>query len=1324
MKVLAGRLFARSQAAQHRRTAPSRAVAALVVAAAAGLAAPLAAVARDVQPEATMLRWPGVSKSHIVFSYANQLWLAPREGGTASPVASPSGQSTFPRFSPDGQTIAFVGNYDGGREIYTVPVNGGIPTRVTHHPAGKSICGWTSDNRILYMTNAQAPLARMTQLFTIDPKGGMPNQLPMAYAGFGAVSPDGSQVAFTPHSTETRTWKRYRGGMATDIWVMDLASKSAKQITDWEGTDTLPMWGQGSDASTIYYLSDNGPEHRLNIWAYDTKSGQRTQVTSFKDDDVKWPSIGPGPAGKGEIVFQLGSHIMLLDLGTKQSKAVKITIPGARPTVRPKLVDAAERISGGAISPAGKRVVVEARGDLWSLPAKEGVPRNLSRTNGVFERDPAWSPDGRWIAYFSDESGEYELYVRPSDAREPEKDDKKPAAKDDAAKADAKDAKDAPEAKDAKDSKDAKDAKAKPGPVKLTNLGPGFRTGTNWSPDSKHIAFQDNAGNLHVGSFKVGADGVPSIETKIVDRDPYNGGDDYMSVSWSHDSAWIAYTRNEDHKPQAALWLYNVKSGQKSRATTSMFNIGGVAFDRKGDFLYIHSNRNFSSPIYADQDQSFVYAGTDTLLMIPLRQDVKHPFAIKSDEEDLKKDEPKAKKDDKKPAEAKPSEPKQGEQKPKDDAPKLDTAVTGTWEGTATTPNAPQPIPFTVRLKVTEAGKVTGSLSSAMGVAKIDGSYDKAAGQLTLNASIGGTNVTITLSVKGEEFSGSWAVGKDSGPVSGKRTSTDAPADEPEAKPADKEAAKDTDAEKKELKIDLEGFEQRAIPLPVPAGVFGSLAVNDSDKLIYVRRGARGENEPSRIMIFDPKDDSREEKVVTSGGGFEMSADGKKLLLFRGGVAVVDASAGGKAQSVPTGGMRTMIDPRAEWRQIFNDAWRLQRDYFYEPTMHGVDWARMREHYGKMIDDCVNREDVAYVLGELISELNIGHAYITSPGDVESSPTLSIGLLGADFALEKTPEGTGFKITNIYQGAAWDSDARGPLSQPVPPKSRVNVGDFLLAVNGNPVDTSKDPWASFIGLADRPTSITVNTKPVFDGKERDIVVRPLQGEANLRYRAWIEDNRQRVEKLSDGKIGYIYVPNTGVDGQSDLFRQFFGQRDKAALIIDDRWNGGGQIPTRFIELLNRPATNYWARRNGHDWTWPPDSHQGPKAMLINGLAGSGGDMFPWLFKHNKIGAVIGLRTWGGLVGISGNPGLIDGGAITVPTFGFYETDGTWGVEGHGVDPDIKVVDDPGLLAKGQDPQLEAAVKHLLAELQKNPYNPPKRPASPNRSGMGIKEEDK
>ena len=1290
---------------------------------------------KEVEPNPMMLRFPAVSKDSIAFVYANDIWLVSRSGGPARPLSARRGRASFPRFSPDGQTLGFVGNFEGNADLYTLPINGGDAQRVTHHPAGETLCGWTADGAsLLYLTNGFAGLGRQTQLFKVSAAGGMPEQLPVPYGGFGSINADGEWLAYTTHSIDTRTWKRYRGGMATDVWLFNLKTKQSEKITDWEGTDTLPMWS----GKTVHYLSDNGPEHRLNIWSYDPATKKRAQVTAFKDDDVRWPSMGPGASGQGEIIFQLGKSLQILDLGTKKSAEVKVTIAGDRPALKPRNVDPARWLVNASISPSGKRVAAVARGDIWSLPAKDGVPRNMTRTDSIFEREVAWSPDGKWLAYLSDESGEYEVWVRPSDAKAPEekKDEKKGEAKEEKKPEDGK----ADEAKPADATPDAgKDAEAKPAdtkaadvivdektdaevkaeeaakrqPRKLTDLGAGFRQNLNWSPDSKHIAFTDNAGRI----FMIDAEGGKLTE---VDKDEWG---QRGQMSWSHDSGWLAYALVEESNGQSAIWLYNVAEGKKTRVTDPMFASAAPAFDRKGEWLYFSSGRAISSPVYSDLDSSFIYTGTDVMMMAPMRKDVKSPFAPKNDVEELKAE----KKDSKKDA---------GEEKKKDDAagkdaakPVADDGVSGTWScsigGFAAAGG--QALPFSLTLKRDADGKISGSASSALGEADVtDGSFNKETGALSLTIATPGMVVTVTATITGDAATGTWSAGPQSGTFTGSRTGKGG-GGEPEkaegAKDGEKKAEKKEDKkDEKKLVIDLEGFEARAIQMPVPAGAFGAIAVNDSGKVIYVRNSTRGSSDPASIKIFDPSDDAKEEKTVGPGGGFDMSADGKKLLLVRGGsVSIIDASAGGKSQTVPTGGLRQAVRPREEWRQIFVDAWRLCRDYFYEPTMHGVDWPGIRDHYAASLDDCSSREDVQWVIGEMISELNVGHAYVQGPGDVEDTTNVPVGMLGADYALEGTATGTAYKITKIYAGAVWDVDAKGPLSQP---GVDVKVGDYLLAVNGVPVDTSKDIYASFVGMAERTVSITVSSNPLIDGDDREVLVRPIGAEGTLRYRTWIERNRQYVFEKSGGKIGYIYVPNTGQDGQSDLFRQFYGQRGMGALLIDERWNGGGQIPNRFIELLNRPRTNYWARRDAKDWPWPTDSHQGPKAMLINGLAGSGGDMFPWLFKHNGLGKLIGMRTWGGLVGISGNPAFIDGGSISVPTFGFYETDGTWGIEGHGVDADIVVIDDPAKMQDGGDPQLDAGITHLMDELKTKAYVPAKRPKSPNRAGMGTTEADR
>lgn len=1111
--------------------------AALLCGAAALLgAAQGAAGAEDFRPDAVMLRHPDVSATHIVFSYANNLWQAPREGGVATPLVSPNGPVTYPRYSPDGKTIAFIGNYEGNRDIYTIPSEGGPAHRVTHHPGVETLNDWTPDGkRLLFFTSGLAGYGRLDQLFFIDAKGGMYEKLPVPYGARGAISPDGDWLAYTFFTRDYRTWKRYRGGWATDIWLFNLKTFESKQITDWEGTDTQPMW----HGTTVYYLSDAGPEHRWNLWSYDTRTGQRRQITTFNNFDCKWASMGPGPRGRGEVVLQNGSSLHLVDLGSGRTTRVDVRIPGDRPQVRARRVDFSANIAGMSLSPSGKRIAVEARGDIWSLPATEGATLPLTGTSGAAERNPIWSPDGRWIAYLSDEAGEYDVYVRAADGTGSAR--------------------------------------------RLTAFEDRFRTLISWSPDSRWVLMTDNAGDVWL--VDAGAEGaIEGTGAKKIVGDAWSFGrgvSPSAATSWSHDSNWIAICLG-NRNMHYSLWMYNIATEELTRITEPMFHVSSPAFDRKGEYLYLLSNRRFQ-PEYNDlpNDTTWVYRNSTVVLTVPLRPGIKSPFLAKNDEQEALGEEAKKKDDEKK------------------------------------------------------------------------------------NEKNGGDE------------------------------------DGEKAKPA--------------LEIALDGFEARAMELPIPAGSYRSLSVNDKNHLLFLQRNEEG----SDLKIYDMHADKPEVKTVLDGvRGYTLSADGKKALVLKGSQrAVIDAAAGQKIEkAAPTDAMVGWVMPREEWRQMYMDAWRLTRDFFYVPGMHGVDWARMRDRYAKVLEDCTHRDDVTFVIQELISELNVGHVYYR-PGSLDDEPREGVGLLGCDFALENGA----YRIKRIVQGAAWDTDARSPLAAE---GLDVREGDYLLAVNGVPVDVSRDPWAAFVGLADRTVSLTVSENPVMDDDARRVVVRTLSSESNLRFRDWIESNRRYVDERSGGKVGYIYVQNTQVAGQSDLVRQFFGQVHKPALLIDDRWNGGGQIPTRFIELLNRPRTNYWARRHGDDWPWPPDSHQGPKAMLINGLSASGGDMFPALFKQFGLGPLVGMRTWGGLVGISGNPQLIDGTGLNIPTFGYYRTDGTWGIEGHGVDPDLRVVDDPGIMATGRDPQIDAAVEYLLEELRRNPYTPPARPREPDRSGFGIADEDK
>lgn len=1215
-----------------------------------GLSVPcLARQQSGTTPHAGMLRFPAVSATRLAFVYAGRLWTAPHDGGLASPLAAPAGSPAQLRFSPDGKTLAFAANYEGNRDLYTIPVEGGLPFRVTHHPSTETLSSWTPDGKLLFAASGYQGMGRMRQLFTVPATGGLPTMLPVPYGENGVISADGKTLAYMPFQTDGRTWKRYRGGMATDIWLFDLQSHKSKRLTDWEGTDTQPMW-QGD---RVYYISDMGPEHRENLWVVDTRTGKREQVTRYADDDVHWASMGPGAKGQGEIVFQHGTEMCLLDLATRQAQAVSITIPGDRPTLQPRTVDASRFINSWSISPTGKRAAATGRGDLWTLPAKDGMPRNLTRSAGSNERNAGWSPDGRWIAFTSDRTGEYELYITQSDGKG--------------------------------------ETRA------LTHDTKTFYYDPTWSPNSKQIAMTDKAGRLLL--VEAAAGGLTEID---VDPDGNRA-----QVSWSSDSRWIAYTRTAESSRQSCLWVYDTEARRKTQLTSGIFPDFSPTFDRKGDYLYYVTGRTFR-PTYEDFGTTWIYTNALSLVVVPLRAEVGAPLPPKVDEE------------------------KWGDG-PAGDKPKtvLDVAaevtaaqadeVSGTWSGTASGSLLPGgTMPFTANLKLGANNECTGTLDSSIGSMAFKGLYTPSTHELS-GSCLMPTGETLTVVVR---ISGNSAVGSASAAGQAfevKMTRAGAPTAPTQPPAQQSQATKPADAAPKvpaRVEIELPGFEARAVSLGLRPGRFGDMAVNDRNQLIFVRSGNNGTDDPPAIKLFDITDEKREEKVVAAGaGGFAISADGKKLLVVRGGSASIqDASAGSQAEAVPTAGMTMRIDPREEWRQIVLEAWRTERDFFYDPGMHGLDWAKVRDHYMAMLPDCASRADVSLVIGEMIGELNVGHAYYMG-GESDPQPSVPVGMLGADFELANGA----YRISAIYQGGAWDIDARGILGLP---GAKAKVGDYLLAVNGVPVDTTQDPWAAFVGLADKTVTVTVGDKPTLDASAREVPLRLMGDDGNLRYRAWIEANRAKVARKSGGRVGYIYVPNTGENGQSDLLRQFIGQRGADALIIDERWNGGGQVPNRFIELLNRPISNYWTGRHGRPTAYPPDGHAGPKCMLINGLAGSGGDLFPYLFRHAGLGKLLGTRTWGGVVGIGGYPGLVDGAAVTAPNFAFFESSSKWGIEGHGVDPDIEVIDDPALMLEGGDPQLDAAVDLMLAELKKNPPSPVAKPPFPDRSGMGVPKKDR
>ena len=1086
------------------------------------------------QIDARMFRQPSVSKDQIAFVYAGDIWLVPKKGGAAVRLTSSPGEESFPRFSPDGTRIAYSASYDGNLDVYVAPASGGEPKRLTYHPMADRVIGWTPDGkRVLFASSRESGRQRYNQFYTVSLDGGLPEKLPVPYGEFGTYSPDAKQFVYMPMSQDFRNWKRYRGGWAPDLMLFDLKTFATKNITNNPANDAQPMWS----GNTIYFLSDRGANERNNIWAYDLSKNSVRQVTQFTDFDITFPSIGPD-----SIVFQAGGRLYLLDLATEKQSEVLVHVVTDETTLRPKTAKVESLIMWASVSPTGKRAVFEARGDIFTVPAEFGAVVNVTRSSGVSERYPRWSPDGKTVAYWSDRTGEYELTLRPADGSGPEK--------------------------------------------SVTTLGPGFRYPPQWSPDNKKLAFIDQAMRIRIYDSAAN-------RTNEIDQSPEwieHGSLEAFRMDWSPDSRWLGYSRptKEGNK---AIFLYDTKAAKLHQATTGYLNDTLPVFDPEGKYLFYLSDREFD-PVYGSFDNSWTYPNPTKIVAVPLRRDVKSPLATRNDDENPALDTG-DKKDDKKPDDKKPEEKKPEESKPADQA------------------------------KATEK--------------------------------------------------------------------------KPEAQPSEEKKTDDRTLAPANVDIDLDRFEARAVVLPPKAGNYDNLQAIQG-KLLYRRQPRTGSGEEKNAIVYFDFAEREEKTVLDDADSFETTADGKKMLvLSKKKFAVLDIKAAQKFEKpMVTADMEAPVDPRAEWRQMFRDVYRFERDYFYDPNMHGVNWEALGERYSKLLEDAVTRWDVDFLIGEFIGELNASHTY-HGGGDMEQAPQRSVGMLGVDWELANGA----YRIKRIVRGGAWDASVRSPLDEP---GVVVKEGEYVLAVNGMPMDTKLDPWAAFQGLGDKTVVLSVNSSPSTTGA-RQIIVKCLTNETELRFRSWIEERRQIVDKATNGKIGYVYVQSTGVDAQNELVRQFMAQWKKDGLIIDERWNSGGQIPDRFIELLNRPILAYWAVRDGASQQWPPVALRGPQVMLINGWSGSGGDAFPTYFREAGLGPLIGTRTWGGLIGISGAPALTDGGGVTVPTFRMFDPKGQWFAEGHGVDPDILVEDDPAQLAAGNDPQLTRAIKEVTERAAKAPKVP-------------------
>ena len=1143
----------------------------------------LPAVAGD---DVRLLSSPAIGPDKIAFVYGEDLWVADRDGKNPKRLTTDLGVESNPAFSKDGKLIAFSAAYDGNTDIYTIPVEGGTPNRLTHHPAADVCRGFTPDGKILFMSARTVFSNRHAQLWTVDVKGGMPEQLPIPWGFEASFSPDGKYIAYTPVRDATAQWKNYRGGTNGRIWIMDTKTYDVVEIPQPDGrcNDHDPNWV----GDTIYFRSDRGGEYNVHSFKPNGKKpvvADVKAVTEFKD----FPVLDIANDGKDTLVFEQAGWLHVGKIGQTPDR-LKISINTDSPEARARFVKGSKYVRDAGVSPSGARVAVEFRGEIVTVPAEKGDPRNLTNSPGVHERSPAWSPDGKTIAYFSDAGGEYQLVLAPQTGK---------------------------------------------GEAKKVKLGgSGFYYTLVWSRDSKKILIGDNSQTIYW--MDVATEKITKIVTNMEGR---FGG--FKTSSWSPDNNWITYAMETPAKI-SRVFVYSLEQNKSFPVTDGKSEATEPAFDAGGKYLYF-----LSSDSTGMSKHGFSQSASETrqprfgLYMAILKKDTPSPFLKESDEE-------------------------KGPQ--------------------ATSPFPGRPVPPSdPREKPTDPGK------------KDEPKKDE--------PKKGG----VDDEKKPDE------------PKDPKKAAD--PKEEPKVEP--KPAPK--------FSIDFDGVDQRIIACPVPSGNYYNLQAGAANAVFMLGRadapeggrGGPGGGGGSSLVKFDVS--TRKVSPVQSGvSAYELTPDGTKMLYSSGGEWYVGSTSGGggglpPGLSVPgaaTGGggggkklnldaVEVRVDPRVEWKQIFEEAWRINRDFFYDPNMHGADWPAMKKKYEPFLEHVHNGGDLYKVIRWMLSELAVGHSY-TTPGErVNEKKAVGGGLLGADYGVK---DGRYF-FKKIYSGLNYTESLRSPLTAP---GVNVKEGEFLLAVKGVDLKAGMEIYSLFENTAGKTIELTVG--PTADGKgSRVVTVEPLANELALRNREWIEGNLRKVEKATDGKVGYVYVPDTAGQGVAYFKRYFYPQVDKDALIIDERFNSGGQIADYYIEALTRPFASYWAPRYGSEWRSPSAAVFGPKVMIADEGAGSGGDMLPYMFKKFKVGPVVGKRTWGGLVGISGYPTLMDGGTVTAPSFAIWDPEKGFIVENEGVAPDYDVEMLPKLVNAGKDPQLEKAIELAVDALKKNPKPEHKRPEYPKRA---------
>lgn len=1069
-----------------------------------------------------LLRYPDISDSKIVFSYANDLWTVDKNGGTAQRLTSFQGTETYPKFSPDGKTIAFTGSYNGNADVYIIPTEGGTPKRLTWHPGADIVCGWGNDGKVVFTSDRESAPGGNTKLWKIGINDALPQALPMPRAFRGSYSPDGKSFAYELNIRWDVEWRNYRGGQNKPIWILDLQNYGLKKIPFTNSHDMEPLW----IGNKIYFLSDR--DYGMNVWSYDTQNEKVDQLTFLSEFDIK--NLSGNSKG---LIYEYGGDLYTLDPATKTSKKLSIEVKADFPWAEPKWINAAPILANASLSPSGQRALFEARGEIITVPLKKGDARNITNSPGSREHDPVWSPDGKNIAWFSDESGEYSLMIANQDGL------------------------------------------SKAREIKIPK--PTYYYSPSWSPDSKYIAFTDHIQQLWMTEIATG-------KTTLIDKEPYLHPERTISPVWSPDSKWISYAKRLNSQYHVIM-AYSLAQSKAFQLTDGMSDAVTPAWDASGKYLYFMASTNYALRSGWLDMSSIERPLRRSVYMIVLKKGEPSPLLPESDEEKTEQ---------------------------KEDA-KKDTVAAKSKSADKSNPG-----------------------DKTKGIAK-----------------------------------------------------------------------EETDKAKVTVQIDLDGISQRILSLSMPPREYVDLKAGGEGEVFVA------ELVPNQDGVTLYKFNLKERKFdpfISPINFYSFSANGKKLLYRSGSVwGIVDGAAPAKVGdgSLNTSSIQIKVDPRKEWKQIFREAWRFQRDYLYVKNIHGADWNKVYNNYLPLVDHVAHRNDLNYLLDILGGEVSIGHSFVGG-GDNPRVDPVRIGLLGADFEIVNNR----IRIKKIYNGENWNPELRAPLSMP---GVDVNVGDYIISVDGVELTSSTNPYSLFENKANKQVILSVSKNADGSGARQSTVV-PVDNESALRTFDWVENNRRKVWELSNGQIAYVWLPNTGEEGYNNFNRYYFAQQDKPGVVLDERFNGGGFIADYFVDILNRKLRGYFNNVSGdrRPWTEPLTGILGPKVMIINEMAGSGGDMLPYLFREMKIGPLVGTKTWGGLVGIWDVPDLIDGGGITAPRGGFFDVDGKWDVENVGISPDIEIEMTPKDVIEGHDPQLEKAVETALKILQENPVNLKKEPEAPVR----------